>query len=169
MTKHRGVSARFREYRRPAAFAFLAVAIVLYLMLYKLGSLTGGLNRGEVIIATATYGWHGIYHQPFYLPINVVRSVLYKLVSHHGQTIVRLPDALFGILTIASFAGLLRLWHNTRITLLTGVLFATSAWVLHVSRLASYDVLYLWALPTLLLSVLVLQRVTNKSWLVYVV
>jgi hypothetical protein len=46
-------------------------------------------------------------------------------------------------------------------------LFATGAWTLHVSRLASFDVLYLCALPTLLLMNVALQRRPNKAYAVY--
>lgn len=57
-----------------------------------------------------------------------------------------------------SFAGLIRLWHGRRTAVLTTTMFAASAWTLHVSRLASLDVLYLWTLPTLLFSHFLLRK-----------
>ncbi len=152
-----------RRHERLISGLIVLLAGMAWLLLYKLGSLTGGLGAGEVSAATVPVGWHGIYHEPFYLPLKTVRSVVFVLFAHHGQTLTRLPNAAFGALTIISFAWLIRLWHSTRITALTGVLFATSAWTLHVSRLASFDVMYLWAMPTLLLIYTLLQKYHDKA------
>ena len=141
------------------ALATLGLAILL---LYKLGSLTGGLSAGELSAAAAPVGWHGIYHQALYLPLKIVRSVVFFLFANHGQTLSRLPDVVFGGLTIVSFAWLIKVWHSSRTAILAGLLFATSAWVLHASRLASFDVLYLWATPTLLLMSSLLQRFPER-------
>jgi hypothetical protein len=133
------------------------------LLLYRLGTLTHGLSSGEVQAAVAPVGWHGIYHAPLDLPLKLVRSVVFWLSPNHGQTLTRLPNAIFGALAIMSFSWLTWLWHGRRTALLVTALFATSAWVLHVSRYASYDVLYLWAISTLLLSHALLQRYVNRS------
>lgn len=140
--------------------AGLAAAIIGLgcLLLFRLGSLTGGLSSGEITAATAPVGWHGIYHQPFYLPLKLVRSVVFVIFPAHGQTLTRLPNTLFGALAVVAFTWLVKTWHSPRTAILTGLLFATGAWTLHVSRLASFDVLYLWATPTLLLINSLLQR-----------
>jgi hypothetical protein len=158
---------RFRSFMRQHSgmmlWAILAIVLISCLLLYKLGSLTGGLSAGEVAASSATVGWHGIYHQPFYLPLKIVRSVVFFLFSEHGQTLIRLPNVLFGALAILSFVGLIRLWHGTRTAVLAGLLFANGAWILHASRLASFDVLYLWALPTLLLINVLLQKYAHRA------
>lgn len=148
----------FHERRWLLPLLILGVGGISWILLYHLGSLTGGLSSGEQQAATGLYGWHGLYQQPFYLPLKVVRSMAFVGVTHHGQTLTRLPNALFGALTIACFAWLLRCWYAGRTALLTALLFACSAWVLHVSRLASYDTLYLLALPGLMLAQCALQR-----------
>lgn len=145
----------------------LAAAGLAGLLLYKLGSLTGGLSSGEVAAATAPVGWHGIYHNPFYLPLNFVRSVVFVLFKEHGQTLTRLPDVFFGGLAVISFVWLIRLWHGTRTAVLTSVLFATGAWTLHVSRLASFDVLYLMAMPVLLLTYALMHKYNNRALVWY--
>jgi hypothetical protein len=129
-----------------------------WLFLYRLGSLTGGLSGGEYKTVTEPLGWHNLYQQPLYLPIKLVRSVVFWLEPDHGQLLSRLPNVLFGALAVAVLAWLVRLWHGNRTAWLAGLLFATSAWTLHVSRLASYDVLYLLAIPALLLVHLGLQK-----------
>lgn len=152
-----------RDNGRSIGLVLLALAGLGWLLLHKLGSLTGGLSAGELASASAPVGWHGIYHDPFYLPLKLVRSVVFVLFKTHGQTLTRLPDTVFGALAIFSFTWLIRLWHGTRTAVLTGLLFATSAWVLHVSRLASFDVLYLWAVPALLLTYVLLQKYNDLA------
>jgi hypothetical protein len=141
----------------------LAAAGTGWLLLHKLGSLTGGMSAGEARTATAAVGWHGIYHDPFYLPLKLLRSVFFFISPDHGQTLTRLPNAIFGALAVAAFGWLVWLWHGTRTTLLVLLLFATSAWTLHASRLASNDVTYLWAVPTMLLIQVLLHRWGHKA------
>lgn len=145
----------------------LGLAVVAGLLLYKLATLTGGLSATEVKAATQPVGWQGILHDPFYLPLKLVRSVVYFVAPDHGQLLTRLPNALFGGLTMISFAWLIWLWHGRRTAILTSVLFATSAWVLHTSRLASFDVLYLWAVPTLCIIQVLLHRHSDKALVWY--
>lgn len=162
---------RTRSYlaaNRPYILLTLAVlAFLAWLMLYRLGSLVGGLSAGEHLAAVMPVGWHGLYHNALYLPLKVVRSVDFYLFPGHGLTLTRLPNTLFGVLSVVSFSWLVWLWHGRRTALIAGLLFATSAWVLHVSRLASFDALYLWALPTLLLMNVVLQRRPDKASAMY--
>lgn len=145
----------------------VATLVVAWLLLYRLGSLTGGLSHGEVVASAAPVGWHGIYNAPLGLPLKIVRSVVFFLFSDHGQTLSRLPNVVFGGLSILSFAVLIRLWHGARVAALATALFAVGAWTLHVSRLASSDVMYLWAMPTLLVSHFLLRKYYKRSlvWL----
>jgi hypothetical protein len=137
------------------------------LLLYHLGSLTHGLSPEELLAATAAVGWHGIYHSPLYLPLKFIRSLVFYLFPTHGQTLTRLPNAIIGAVTIASFGWLTWLWHGRRTAILVSALFACSAWVLHVSRLASYDALYLWSITTLLLTHALLYRYAKQQYVWY--
>jgi hypothetical protein len=112
-------------------------------------------------------GWHGIFRQPLYLPLELARSAVFWAFPDHGQTLTRLPNTLFGLLAIGSFIWLVRLWHGRRTALFAGLLFATAAWTLHVSRLASFDVLYLCAIPLLLVTYVKLQRDSAKAYVFY--
>jgi hypothetical protein len=144
-----------------------ALAAVAWLLLYKLGTLTGGLSRQELDVAGDPVGWHGLYHNPLYLPLEAVRSIVFYLFPDHGQTLTRLPNALFGALAIIAFGGLIRLWHGRRTAVLSLALFAAAAWTLHVSRLASDDVLYFWAFPTLICSHFLLRRYSGHWYVWY--
>jgi hypothetical protein len=134
---------------------------------YRLGTLVTGMSQAEYSISVAPIGWHGIWHQPLYLPLELVRSLLFKIRPIHGSFIVRVPDVVFGLIAIAAIAILLRLWHGTRSALLGTALFATASWTLHVSRLASNDSLYLAALPILLLSHALLLKHHSKKYVSY--
>lgn len=148
-------------------WSVFACLVLGMLLLYRLGSLTHGLSTGEVQAATAAVGWHGIYRAPLDLPLKVIRSVVFYLFPTHDQTLTRLPNAVFGALTIVSFGWLTWLWHGRRTALLVSALFASSAWVLHVSRLASYDILYLWSTTILLLGHALLSRHTKHKYVWY--
>lgn len=155
--------AYISERARLFIWLIIALAGLSWLMLYKLGSLTGGLSGGELTAATAPVGWHGIYHDPLYLPLKIVRSVVFYVFPEHGRTLTRLPNAVFGGLAALSFVGLIKLWHGNRTAVLAGLLFATSAWTLHVSRVASFDVMYMWGMITLLLTHVLLYRYGEKA------
>ncbi len=143
------------------------LAALAWLMLYRLGSLVSGLSLTEQHAATSPVGWHGLYHDALYLPLKVLRSLDFYIFPQHGLTLTRLPNTFFGALTIISLTWLVWLWHNRRTALIAGLLFAAGAWTLHVSRLASFDVLYLWALPSILLMNVALQRKPDKAYSVY--
>jgi len=151
---------------------FITVIAILLLfcvglLLFKLGSLLAGLGPTEQAASSAAVGWHGIWHDPLYLPIKLVRSVIFWLQPSHGHWLTRLPNTLFGLLSIVSFGWLIWLWHGSRTALLATLLFMTAAWSLHVSRLASFDVLYLWAVPTLLLCQFALHRYGDRAIIWY--
>jgi hypothetical protein len=142
------------------------LVIVIFLLIFRLGSLTHGVSASEATTSVRVIGWHGIYNAPFNLPLKFIRSLDFYLFKHHGQTLTRLPNAIFGFLSIISFTYLIYLWHGKRTALLAGALFATSAWVLHVSRFASSDVMYLWGIVSLMLINGLIQKRNfgKKSW-----
>jgi hypothetical protein len=128
---------------------FLLAACIL--LVYRLGTLTKGVSLDEVMAATNPVGFHGIFHEPLYLPIKLIRSIVFYIRPVHGALLTRLPNVFFGLLSIGEFAVLIRIWHNRKVALLSTLIFTCGAWTLHVSRLASFDVLYLWGIITLLL------------------
>lgn len=148
----------WQDNSRVIGWTLLAVLALCLLLLYKLGSLSGGLSQAELMTSNAVIGWHGMFNDPLFLPIKIVRSAVVSLDPTFGQTITRIPNALFGAATIAAFGYLIWLWHGWRTTLFATALFAASSWTLHVSRYASFDILYLWGIVTLLLAHTLLNR-----------
>ncbi len=164
---------RLRAHYKRVNLTYLTLAVVIliglaFLLLYHLGSLTGGLSSGEIDTSKAVVGWHGIYHNPLNLPINFIRSIVFFIYPTHGQTLTRLPNTLFGLLSIINFSFLVYLWHGKRTAILAGTLFASAAWTLHVSRLASMDVMYLWGITTLLLSHVIYYQFKDKLRYFYI-
>lgn len=160
------VTVYIRSHYRLLFVALLALATLVALYTVKLGSLVSGLSLHENITSTQAVGWHGIAHDPLYLPLKLVRSVVFAVSPDHGQTLTRLPNVIFGVLAVISLSAIVRIWHGKRTAAYISVLFATSAWSLHVSRVATFDVLYLWAIPALLLSHLLLQKYSTRLFIV---
>lgn len=145
-------------------FGVAALALA-WLLWNRLGSLVGGLSQNEIQIATTPIGWQGMYANPFFLPLELLRSIIFFVQPDFGQFLTRWPNTIFGGLAVISFARLVWLWHGSRTAIMATALFATSAWTLHVSRLASFEVLYLWAIPTILLVQFELQRgIKRQVW-----
>lgn len=164
---------KFRRWYRQNALRLFWVALIVsglsWLYLYRLGSIPGGMSHSEILVANGQYGWHGLYQSLLYAPLNLMRSIIFFVADHHGQFLTRLPNAIFGIMSVVGFGWLLWLWHGGRTAILGTVLFATSAWTLHISRVASNDVMFLWMMVMLLVSNAMLYRHASKLWAVYTV
>jgi hypothetical protein len=154
--------AFWKEYRSSAIWVIAVLTGLSALLLYKLGTLTGGISASEAIAGSQAVGWRGIWNDPLYLPLKLLRSVVFFTSADHGQLLTRLPNAIFGGLTMVGFGWLMWNWHGKRTALFTTLLFATSAWVLHVSRLASFEVVYLWAITTMLIIQVLLHRYSER-------
>lgn len=152
---------------RLIAWLIIGLGGLSWLLLHNLAFLNSGLSINEVKAVSEPVGWHGIYHKPLYLPLKLIRSIIFVIFPTHGQLLSRLPNVIFGGFTVLTFAWLIRLWHSSRTAILASLLFATSAWVLHVSRLASFDVLYLWAIPTLQMVHFLLIKYANQPLVWY--
>lgn len=135
---------------RAICAVILAAIVAGFLLLYRLGSLTGTLSPDEFSQQAFSGSWHHIVSNPLNFPLTALQWLALTLPGHHGHTLTRLPSVIFGLLTLYAFAYVLRRWYGVRSALFGTIIFATASWFLHVSRYASYEILYLWAVPTLL-------------------
>jgi hypothetical protein len=156
-----------REHRQKFSYGLVLGFLLSGLLLYRLSSITSGISPAEVLTASSPLGWHGLYQHAFYFPINAVRSVLFFLFGHTNAFIVRLPNVPFGGIAILALGSVIWAWYGRRTALLATAMFATSAWTLHVSRLATNDVMYLLALPVILSLHVLLQRKDSRPVLLY--
>lgn len=97
---------------------------------------------------------------PYYLAVKAL-----SIISDQGYILVRLVSALIGLVTVAIFFWILRKWFSMRTAVLGTLLFATSAWFLHTSRLGSPDGL-MFLLLALVAAGVWLKRTNNPFVLI---
>jgi len=155
-----------KRHGRDVTKVSLAVVVSAGLLLFSLNSLIGGISDREAQTATASQSLSVIAHHPEYLPLKLVHW-LFGFAPFTSTAWLRLPNVLFAGLTLLTTTFIIRRWYGKRMALFGFIIFASSAWFLHVGRLASFDILYLWAIPTLLASHLLLYDKPQSKRLFY--
>jgi len=150
--------ARFKINWWFVALFILGLAGLIFLLFYRLSSIMPGITANENSLYSLPLGFHGLYHEPLNLPLNILWSIVFKYLSPVSIFLLRLPDVITGATAIIAFYILLKIWFNLRTATIGTVLFATSAWTLHVSRLATLNVEYLAAITIFLLSTAIVQK-----------
>jgi len=129
-----------KQWRPYAIYGVLLLAIG-WLLWLRLGTLTHGYGSDELATWQASESLRTIYHNPVNAPyLLLVRALIY--IKPHSLLVVRIASALFGLLTVAIFYPLVNYWHGRRAAILGTIVFGTSAWFLHTSRLGTPNVLY---------------------------
>jgi hypothetical protein len=136
----------------------VGILAVCFIMLFRLGSITGHLSPEETTRQLFASSWHHLVNDPLYLPQSFVQWLILTIIPHHGLTVTRAASPVFGVLSLIAFAYVLRRWYGVRSAVYGTILFGLSSWLLHVSRYAGPQVLYLWALPTLLALTIAWER-----------
>jgi hypothetical protein len=108
------------------------------------------LSSAEVKQAEFSSSWRHLVDNPLNLPLTAVQWLILTIIPHHGNTVTRAASPIFGVLALVAFVYVLRRWYGLRTAIYGTLIFGFCSWFLHVSRYASPDVLYLWAVPTLL-------------------
>jgi hypothetical protein len=121
-----------------------AVALSGLLFGRHLGSLTGGVTQSELSTLASYSSMHAIIDNPLHAPLKILAWALWH-IPFHNPAMLRAPFALFGVLSLVAFAYILKRWYGIRMAVMGVVLFACSSWLLHVSRIALFDVSFLWA------------------------
>ncbi len=143
----------------PKIYIIAAAVAILILYLYRLGSLTNGISINEHgYILPSVNSFNSLYNNPLNLPLETLRFIFFHLTNHVGQTLIRIPNIIIGFITSICFAVLLYLWHGKRTAIFGTILFSISAWSLHVSRLTSNSVDYLFGITLILLTAAILNK-----------
>ncbi len=143
--------AFMRRYRLEVVFIIAAVALLCFLLWFRLGSLTGGLgSASELAARSAASSWQAILANPLNAPYTVVQRLVIG-AGYDGITSMRLVSTAFAALAVSLFYMVARQWHSPRIAGLATFLFLTSAWFLHSARLATPEVLWLVAILALVM------------------
>lgn len=145
-----------QQHSRSIGTISIAIAAPAALLLVQLGNLVQGISRSEWQVAHNSASLGAMAQHPQFLPVEVLHWLVGWL-PWHSAFWLRLPSALLAGLTLAVVTYILRRWYGPRTAFFGFIIFACSSWVLHVSRLASFDISWLLALPLLLASYLWLR------------
>lgn len=144
----------------------VAIATILFLLLFRLGSLVHGLSESEYTLqqqlAQQSLSGEQILRNPLFLPYYIMMYLM-QFSPFHGPTAVRSIGALFGLLGALGFFYILKKWYTGRIAFLGTALLVTSGWFLHTARFASPVSSYL-LLPLLIAGVIALQAKARAKW-----
>lgn len=142
------------------------LAIIVALLLYRLGPLTHGISSHEIATIKAGRGWNSILDNPLNAPyLMLVRLVAYASLNH--ISLFRLISVAYGLLSLGTFAYILKRWYGQRAAYFGLILFSTSSFFFHISRLATPEVLLFAALPVLILVHVLLAAEEARGWVLW--
>jgi hypothetical protein len=150
----------------PHAPVLVGLALAAGLLVYRLGSLPvpGLLSGVEVTASEHSESFQQLVERPLYLPLTGLQYVLLRVAPLHDVSALRLASVLWAILAIAAALFIVRRWYGSRILLFATAMTITAAGFLHYGRLATFDVLYLLALPLLIASHILLSHTPLRRW-----
>lgn len=167
-----GVNEFILRYWRGILLGGLVSGLVLGLLLYQIGELTGGIGQPEAALYTSiktdSISLRSIVLEPLYLPYQLGLYILQWFTPSYGA--VRAVSAMFGLIGLIGTYFIIRTWFTRRLAIMGTVLFLCSSWFLHTARYASYDAIYL-ALPLVLAAWIWIRsgQYTNAAILIAVV
>lgn len=140
-------------------------SLIGFILLFKIGSLTTGISQTEIDYINSVNTTDKLLANPVFLLHKLPTYLLFKIqIGSIG--VYRAISAIFGISAIISCFYILREWYTERVAILGTWLFLTSAWVLHISRLALPEVSYLLLMPMLWTGIWLYTTTLRKSALI---
>lgn len=136
---------------RPLLLYVCGAALLVTLLGYRLGSLTPAFAQAELATKHAAISGKFIADNPLYIFHKSNLLVLQKL-SPSSTAAIRLPSLVIAVVSIVAFFVILSKWYSHKVAVLGTVLFASSSWLLHGARLATFDINYV--MPLLLVFLL---------------
>ena len=152
--------------RNSKTWVFLAAALVILasLLTYRLVTITSGGTTQEVLLYKRGITLSAIFNNPVDLPLHFFQWVSIGIFHSHNLLLVRLPDVIFGGMTVVLYSLLLYKWYGTRTMILGTVLFACSPWFLHIARITGIDAEQQLAVVIIIFLSSFINKDT-KSWL----
>lgn len=117
------------------------VAAVSVVYLYRLSTLVAGISLTEQR-TIQSHTITAIKEHVVYAPYKLLQLVFFKVFSPSIFT-ARLTSVLIGIVLVGLFYFTVSQWFIKRVSFISTVMFASSAWMLHVTRLADPKVMQL--------------------------
>lgn len=131
------------------------------LLFYQLHTLPGGYGAAELATTQQASSWQHILDAPLNAPfLTLVQALSY--VVDDKLLASRLVAGACGLAVLILFYTLTRYWHGERVAIFGTVLFGTSAWFLHITRLGTPEILLCG--PLALTACYLWLRRTGSSW-----
>ncbi len=131
---------------KPISVFVLVSVVVCGVLGFRIGALTKAASLPEKEYIASVDSAKKIARNPVLVVHKLPTYVLFKLGAKR-VTLYRLVSAAFTALAVVSCFFILREWFSDRIALLGTGLFLSSAWVLHIGRLATPEASYFLILP----------------------
>ncbi len=142
---------------------FAGVSLVVAGILgFQLGNLNKGVSTAEHTYITSIDSGAKILKDPVYIVHKLPTYTLFKLKVHNIAA-YRAISALIATLAIVSCFFILREWYTIRVAIIGSWLFLTSAWVLHIGRMANPEASYLLLMPVLWIVIWLYTTTLRKS------
>ncbi len=131
---------------RPILIGLGVAGVVAIFYGFKLGTLTPGASRPEVAYITSLRSGKAIVDNPVFAMHKLPVYGLFKL-GINTIAAFRAVSAFFAALSIMGCFFVLREWYTARVAVLGTGLYMTSAWILHIGRLATPEATFLLIMP----------------------
>lgn len=129
----------------------LLMGAALGLFCYKIGTLLPGMSAVEQKLPPFKDSLQALWEQPLELPSTLAKLLVAAVLPTGGITASRLPSVALGLLLVGLMYWLFYKWYGQRLAFFGTILLITAPWLLHVSRLATNDILYPLAMATTLI------------------
>lgn len=147
---------------KPIGVFLLVTLVVCGILGFRLGSLQGNVSTTEKAYIASVDSGRELIREPVYLLHKLPIYLLFKL-DVKRIAIYRMVSGMYAAVAVVSCFFILREWFSDRIALLTTWLFLTSAWLLHIGRLATPEALYFLILPLLWTAIWLYNTTLRKS------
>lgn len=127
-----------------------------------------GFSRTELDSLLQGSSLRNILNNPINAPYKLFGRAVIALHSPNSLVYLRRVSAALGLLTLTLFCLLLTIWHNYRTAIFGSIIFGTSSWFLHISRLATPEVLMFGLFALFVLGSL-LFKTANSVLLIFTV
>jgi hypothetical protein len=149
----KNIQVYLRHTWQPLLWAIIGIGVILFLLLFHLGSEPSGLSTVELnTIRSSLSLRHLLLHNPINLPYYGLEHLFLQLVHKNVMT-VRLISVAYGLVASIIFYLLLRFFGTNQLAVVATILFSSSSWFLHIARTNSPDVLFFASMAPLLIGI----------------